>query len=139
MRVLGLQTSHLLLIRINLGYTAVLTAACARQGRSASGLVCYWFGFLYSRKTQLGSHPVFLMQEVELDMIVRRSWVEDRIQFTVPIQSNVKYVLDPSDAEKFWNPEFYIQDMVDLNTKHGGMDLSFFMVSEDKRVIHAFR
>jgi hypothetical protein len=34
--VLGLQTSHLFLIRTNLGYRTVLTAACARQGCSAS-------------------------------------------------------------------------------------------------------
>jgi hypothetical protein len=36
MRVLGLQASHLLLIRTNLGYGTVLTAACARQGCSAT-------------------------------------------------------------------------------------------------------
>jgi hypothetical protein len=34
--VLGLQASHLLLIRTNLGYGTVLTAACARQGCSAT-------------------------------------------------------------------------------------------------------
>jgi hypothetical protein len=39
LRVLGQQTSHLLLIRTNLDYGNVLTAACARQGCSASGLV----------------------------------------------------------------------------------------------------
>jgi hypothetical protein len=38
MRVLGLRTSHLLLIRTNFGYGTVLTAACARQNRSAGGL-----------------------------------------------------------------------------------------------------
>jgi hypothetical protein len=43
MRVLGLQPSHLLLIRTNLGCGTVSTAACARQGCSDSGLV---FGFL---------------------------------------------------------------------------------------------
>jgi hypothetical protein len=32
MSVLGLQASHLLLIRTNLGYGTVLTPACARQG-----------------------------------------------------------------------------------------------------------
>jgi hypothetical protein len=37
MRVLGLKASHLLLIRTNLGYGAVLTAACARQSWSANG------------------------------------------------------------------------------------------------------
>jgi hypothetical protein len=42
MRVLGLQTSHLLLIRTNLGYGTVLTAACARQGCSASGLFVFF-------------------------------------------------------------------------------------------------
>jgi hypothetical protein len=36
MRVFGLQPSHVLLIRINLGYGTLLTAACARQGCSAS-------------------------------------------------------------------------------------------------------
>jgi hypothetical protein len=45
MRVLGLQTSHLLLIRTNLGYGTVLTVACHCQGCSASGLL--WFGFFY--------------------------------------------------------------------------------------------
>jgi hypothetical protein len=35
MSVLRRQPSHLLLIRTNLGYGTVLTAACARQGRSA--------------------------------------------------------------------------------------------------------
>jgi hypothetical protein len=39
MSVLGLQTSHLLLIRTNLGCGTALTAACARQGCSAGGLV----------------------------------------------------------------------------------------------------
>jgi hypothetical protein len=39
MHVVGLQTSHLLLIHTNLGYGTVLTAACAHQGCSASGLV----------------------------------------------------------------------------------------------------
>jgi hypothetical protein len=37
MSVLGPQTSHLLLIRTNLGYRTVLTAACAHQGCSDSG------------------------------------------------------------------------------------------------------
>jgi hypothetical protein len=41
MRVLGLQASHLLLIRTNLGYGTVLTAACARQGCSATDY-CYY-------------------------------------------------------------------------------------------------
>jgi hypothetical protein len=45
MRVLGLQASHLLLIRTNLGCGTVLTAACARQDCSASGLV--WFGSVW--------------------------------------------------------------------------------------------
>jgi hypothetical protein len=45
MCVLGRQTSHLLLIRTNYGYGAVLTAACARQGCSASGSVCLFFYF----------------------------------------------------------------------------------------------
>jgi hypothetical protein len=44
MRVLGQQVSHLLIIRTNLGYGTVLTAAWARQGCSASGLVfCFLF------------------------------------------------------------------------------------------------
>jgi hypothetical protein len=34
--VLRWQASHLLLIRTNLGYGTTLTAACARQGRSAT-------------------------------------------------------------------------------------------------------
>jgi hypothetical protein len=45
MRVLGPQASHLLLIRTNLGYGTVLTAACARQGCSASVLVVFFFTF----------------------------------------------------------------------------------------------
>jgi hypothetical protein len=39
MHVLGLRASHLLVIRPNLGYGTVLTAACARQGCGASVLV----------------------------------------------------------------------------------------------------
>jgi hypothetical protein len=39
MRVLGLQTSHVLLKCTNLGYGTVLTAAYARQGCSAGGLI----------------------------------------------------------------------------------------------------
>jgi hypothetical protein len=38
-RVLELQASHLLLIRTNLGYGTVLTAACAYRGCGANGLV----------------------------------------------------------------------------------------------------
>jgi hypothetical protein len=38
--VLRRQTSHLLLIRTNLGYGTVLTAACARQGCSATDYCC---------------------------------------------------------------------------------------------------
>jgi hypothetical protein len=41
MRVLGLQASHLLLIRTKSGYGTVLTAACARQGCSDSGLFVF--------------------------------------------------------------------------------------------------
>jgi arginine repressor len=37
--MLGPEASHLLLIRTNLGYGTVLTAACARHGSSASHLV----------------------------------------------------------------------------------------------------
>jgi hypothetical protein len=51
MRVLGQQTSHLLLIRTNLGYGTVLTATCARPGCSASGLV---FCFFFRNKLLLG-------------------------------------------------------------------------------------
>jgi hypothetical protein len=36
MSVLGRQASHPLLIRTNLGYGTVLTAACARQGCSTT-------------------------------------------------------------------------------------------------------
>jgi hypothetical protein len=39
--VLGLQASHLLLILTNLGYETVLTAACARQGCSATHYYYY--------------------------------------------------------------------------------------------------
>jgi hypothetical protein len=38
LRVLGQEASHLLLIRTDLGYGTVLTAACALQCCSASGL-----------------------------------------------------------------------------------------------------
>jgi hypothetical protein len=46
MRVLRRQTSHLLLIRTNLGYETALTAAWARQGCSTSALE--WFGLVWS-------------------------------------------------------------------------------------------
>jgi hypothetical protein len=39
MRVLGLQTSHLLLKYTKSGYGTVLTAACARQGSSVGGFM----------------------------------------------------------------------------------------------------
>jgi hypothetical protein len=42
MRVLGRQASHLLLIRTSLGYGTVLTAACARQGCSATDYYYYY-------------------------------------------------------------------------------------------------
>jgi hypothetical protein len=45
----AVQASHLLLIRINLGYGTVITVACAHQGCDASGLVWFglvWFGFV---------------------------------------------------------------------------------------------
>jgi hypothetical protein len=42
--VLGLQASHLLLIRTNLGYGTVLTAACARRGCSA---IYYYYYYYY--------------------------------------------------------------------------------------------
>jgi hypothetical protein len=45
MSVLGRQTSHLLLIRTDLGYGTVLTAACARQGCSATD---YYLLFIIS-------------------------------------------------------------------------------------------
>jgi hypothetical protein len=41
--VLGRQASHLLLIRANLGYGTVLTAACARQGCNATDYYCYYY------------------------------------------------------------------------------------------------
>jgi hypothetical protein len=44
MRVLGLQTSHLILIRTNLVYGTALAAACARQACSVSGFFFVWFG-----------------------------------------------------------------------------------------------
>jgi hypothetical protein len=47
MRVLGLQASHLLLIRTNLGYGTVLTAACARQGCSATDYYYYYYYYYY--------------------------------------------------------------------------------------------
>jgi hypothetical protein len=51
MRVFGLHAGHhLLLIRTKLGYRTILTAACARQGCSASGLV--WFFEVYYKKVR---------------------------------------------------------------------------------------
>jgi hypothetical protein len=47
MHVLGLEASHLLLIRTNLGYGTKLMAACACQGCSVSGLV-FIFGLVFS-------------------------------------------------------------------------------------------
>jgi hypothetical protein len=43
MSVLRRQTSHLLLISTNLGCGTVLTAACARQGWSATGYYYYYY------------------------------------------------------------------------------------------------
>jgi hypothetical protein len=48
MSVLRQVTSHLLLIRTSLGCGTVVTAACARQGCSATGLV--WFLILLYRE-----------------------------------------------------------------------------------------
>jgi hypothetical protein len=45
MRVLWQQASHLLLIRTNLGNGTVLTAACARQGCSASAFLLFYIHF----------------------------------------------------------------------------------------------
>jgi hypothetical protein len=42
MSVLGQQTSHLFLIRTNLGYGTVLTAACTNQGCSAADYYNYY-------------------------------------------------------------------------------------------------
>jgi hypothetical protein len=39
MSVLRRETSHLLLIRTDLGHETVLTTACARQGRNATLLL----------------------------------------------------------------------------------------------------
>jgi hypothetical protein len=59
---LGAAASHLPLIRTNSGYGTVLTAACAREGCTASGLV--WFGladkYLLNR---LVSAYIFYLQE----------------------------------------------------------------------------
>jgi hypothetical protein len=41
MSVLGLQASHLLLIRTNLGYGTILTAACASRGFNATDFYYY--------------------------------------------------------------------------------------------------
>jgi hypothetical protein len=54
MSVLGLQTSQLL-IRTNLGYGTVLTAACARQGCSATGYYDYDY---YGNKHARAKHDV---------------------------------------------------------------------------------
>jgi hypothetical protein len=43
MNVLGQEASHLLLIRTNLGYGTVLTAACDRKGCSATYYYCYYY------------------------------------------------------------------------------------------------
>jgi hypothetical protein len=64
MRVLGLQTSHLLLKCTNLGYGTVLTATCARQGCSAGGLGLV---FLINNSPQINfclafSAPLFGLQ-----------------------------------------------------------------------------
>jgi hypothetical protein len=42
MSVLRQETSHLLLIRTNLGYGNVLTAACPRPGRSVTHYLLLW-------------------------------------------------------------------------------------------------
>jgi hypothetical protein len=46
MRVLGLQTSHLQLIRTNLGYGTILTAVGARQGCSATDYYYHYHPFI---------------------------------------------------------------------------------------------
>lgn len=79
------------------------------------------------------------MQEMEFDVIVSRSWVEDRMEFTASVPSNAKYALNPVDASKFWIPEFYIQRMTDFSTKYGDIDLTLFMVTAGNTVIHTFR
>jgi hypothetical protein len=40
MSVLGLETSHLLLIRTTLGYGTMLTVACTHQGSNATDYCC---------------------------------------------------------------------------------------------------
>jgi hypothetical protein len=45
--VLRRQASHLLLIRTNFGYGTVLTAACARQGCSATDYYYYYYYYYY--------------------------------------------------------------------------------------------
>jgi hypothetical protein len=47
MSVLGRHTSHLLLKCTNLGYGTVLTAACARQGCSATDYYYYYINDIY--------------------------------------------------------------------------------------------
>jgi hypothetical protein len=48
---LGLQPSHLLLIRTNLDCGTVLTAACARQGCSATHYYYYYYCYYYYYKS----------------------------------------------------------------------------------------
>jgi hypothetical protein len=60
MSILGRQASHLLLIRTNLGYGTVLTAACAHPGCSASR-------FLYIMSpeklvTSVVEHMIFIFE-----------------------------------------------------------------------------
>jgi hypothetical protein len=50
--VLRRWTSHLPLIRTNLGYGTVLTAACARQGCSATHYYYYYY-YYHHRQTQI--------------------------------------------------------------------------------------
>jgi hypothetical protein len=58
------KASHLLLIRTNLGYGNVLTAACARQGCSASGLVWFFF-FWLAHSGDTGSNIVSAVDHPE--------------------------------------------------------------------------
>jgi hypothetical protein len=51
MSVLGLQASHLLLIRTNSGYGTVLTPACGHQDCSAGGL--FWTCVMISFDSQV--------------------------------------------------------------------------------------
>ena len=82
---------------------------------------------------------VFLPQNIEMDVIMRSTWKEDRLEYTETPEQGRNYAVDAIDASKFWKPQFLIAGMTGMSSRHGQIDLSFIMVSEGKRILYVFR